>query len=131
MAQRESFSFRKRLRSFQFAWRGIAAVVRSQHSAWIHAAAAVLAVGLGFYTGLGRAEWALVTLAITMVWTAEGLNTAVEALGDAVSRDDHPMVGRAKDAAAGAVLIAAVGAAVIGALVFVPRLLQKLAWFGG
>ncbi len=128
MAQRESFSVKKRLRSFRFAWRGIAAVVRSQQNAWIHATAAVLAVGLGFYAGLGRTEWALVTLAIVMVWTAEGLNTAVEALGDAVSRDDHPMVGRAKDAAAGAVLFAAVGAAVIGALVFLPRVLHKLAW---
>ncbi len=113
MAQREAFSFRKRARSFRFAWRGIRAVARSQHNAWIHLCATVLAIASGLLLGLDRTEWALVTLAISLVWVAESFNTVVETLGDAVSRDDHPLVGLAKDAAAGGVLIAAAGAVMI------------------
>ncbi|MGB8168211.1 MAG: diacylglycerol kinase family protein, partial [Chthoniobacteraceae bacterium] len=72
--------------------------------------------------GLERWEWAAVVGAIGLVWTAEGLNTAVEALTDLVSPGEHPLAGRAKDVAAGAVLCAATSAAVIGLVVFVPRL---------
>jgi diacylglycerol kinase (ATP) len=61
-----------------------------------------------------------VAIAIVAVWTAEALNTALELLGDAAAPDPHPLVGQAKDVAAGAVLISAIGAVVIGALVFAP-----------
>lgn len=124
MTQGDAFSLRQRGRSFRYAFRGIAAVLRTQHNAWIHAGATVAVVVAGLWLRVSLLEWGLLVLAIAAVWTAEAFNTAVEALGDAVSVEQHPMVGRAKDAAAGAVLLAALGAAIVGALVFVPRLLR-------
>jgi diacylglycerol kinase (ATP) len=124
MSQPE-FSVAARARSFRYAARGIVALLHSQHNAWIHAAASIVVLGLGFVVGLSRAEWCLVVVAITLVWTAEGLNTAFEALSDVASPGVHPLVERAKDIAAGAVLIAAAGAVVIGLLVFGPHLLRR------
>ena len=119
----ERFSVSARIRSFRFALRGIAATLTTQHNAWIHAAATTAAVVAGLVLGIDRTEWLAVVLAIMAVWTAEGLNTAFEALCNVASPEFHPLVERAKDVAAGAVLIAAIGAAVVGALVFGPRLL--------
>ena len=98
-------------------------MVATQHNAWIHAAATLCVVALGLALDLTRIEWALVAFAIVAVWTAEALNTAFELLCDVASPEFHPLVERAKDVAAGAVLIASIGAAVVGLLVFVPRLL--------
>ena len=118
----EPFSIRSRLRSFRFALRGLRAMLRSQHNAWIHALASVGVVAAGLLLGIGAGEWIAITLAVVAVWTAEALNTALEALCDVASAEFHPRVELAKDVAAGAVLIAAVGAVVVGVLVFVPRL---------
>ncbi len=93
-----------------------------QANARIHALATVVVVALGFVLGLVRWEWCAVIGAIGLVWTAEGVNTAIEALTDLVSPGEHPLAGRAKDIAAGAVLCAAVAAAVIGVIVFGPKL---------
>ena len=125
MSELPQFSVAARARSFRYAARGLVALLRSQHNAWIHAAASVAVVGLGFYVGLSRSEWCLVVLAMAVVWSAEAVNTAFEALCDVASPDLHPLVERAKDVAAGAVLLAAVGAAVVGALVFAPHLLRR------
>ncbi len=119
------FRLEARARSFRYAARGIMALVRSQHNAWIHAAASIAVVALGLAVGLSRVEWCLVVVAITAVWTAEALNTALEALCDVASPGAHPLVERAKDIAAGAVLITAAGAVVIGLLVFGPHLLAR------
>ena len=81
---------------------------------------------LGLLLGLSRADWCWLVLAIALVWVAECMNTALESLADATSPDPHPRVGRAKDAAAGAVLCAAIGAALIGLLVLGRPL---LAWW--
>jgi diacylglycerol kinase (ATP) len=110
-----------RLRSFVNAGRGVALVVRTQHNAWIHWLATVLVTIAGLLVGLSRIEWALVVLAFVAVWAAEALNTAFEHLCDVASPDFHPLVERAKDAAAGAVLLAAIGAVIVGALVFLPH----------
>ncbi len=114
------FSLLARIRSFGYAFRGIAEMLRTQHNAWIHAAATV--IGAGVASDLTNLEWTAITLAIVAVWTAESLNTAFESLCDVASPDFHPKVERAKDVAAGAVLISAVGAAVVGLLVFGRRL---------
>lgn len=119
------FRLEARARSFRYAARGIMALVRSQHNAWIHAAASIAVVALGLAVGLSRVEWCLVVVAITAVWTAEALNTALEALCDVAAPGAHPLVERAKDIAAGAVLITAAGAVVIGLLVFGPHLLAR------
>jgi diacylglycerol kinase (ATP) len=121
----EPFSVRARLGSFRHALHGIQVILSTQHNAWIHAAASVAAVGAGLALRIGRGEWLAVALAIMAVWTAEALNTAFEALCDVASPEFHPMVERAKDVAAGAVLISAIGAVAIGVLVFAPRLLAR------
>jgi diacylglycerol kinase (ATP) len=120
------FSVAARLRSFQYALRGIAAMLRTQHNAWIHAAATVAVLGAGFALRIAAGEWLAVVLAIMAVWTAEALNTAFETLCDVASPEFHPMVKRAKDVAAGAVLVSAIGALCVGAIVFGPRLAALL-----
>lgn len=116
------FSIIDRLASFRFALAGIGTVLKSQHNAWIHLIATGVVVVLGFLLGVDRSVWCWVVVAIVMVWTAEAFNTALEFLADALHPEHHPKVGKAKDAAAGAVLISAIGAAVIGLLVFIPHL---------
>jgi len=98
-------------------------MLRTQHNAWIHALATLGALGAGIGLDIDRGEWLAIVLAIMAVWTAEALNTAFESLCDVASPEFHPMVERAKDVAAGAVLVAALGAVCIGLLVFGPRLL--------
>lgn len=97
-------------------------MVTSQHNAWIHAVSTFATVGLGLSLGISRLEWIGLVFAIVSVWTAEAINTALELLCDVASPDFHPLVEKAKDVAAGAVLISAVGAAVTGLLVLGPRL---------
>ncbi len=114
-------TFDGRIRSVRFALRGIRTMVASQHNAWIHAVATVIVVAAGLLVGLSAAEWAWIVLAIGSVWTAEALNTAFEFLTDVASPDFHPLAEKAKDVAAGAVLLSAIGAVIIGGLVFWPR----------
>ncbi len=111
-----------RLKSLAHALRGVDHVVRTQPNARLHLLVAVLVCVVGVYVGLDRAEWLWVSIAIVLVWSAETFNTAFEQLADVLHPAPHPGIGRAKDAAAAAVLIAALGAAVIGLLVFVPHL---------
>ena len=115
---------RRRAASFGHAFRGVWAALRSEVHLRFHALATVIVVGLGFYFDITRTEWALVALAVGTVWTAELANTAIEALTDLVSPEYHPLAGKAKDVAAGAVLLAALAALVVGALVFAPRIFQ-------
>lgn len=116
------FSVLERARSFKYALRGIAVVFRSQHNAWIHALASAMVVALGLLLALPPSSWCWLVGAITAVWTAEAINTSLERLADATVPELHPLVRDAKDAAAGAVLIAAAGAVVIGMLVLGPPL---------
>lgn len=109
-------------RSFAYAFRGAFLMLHTQRNARIHALATVAVVVLGALLGLGIGEWLWIVAAIAMVWVAEGLNTAIESLADAVSTEFHPRIRDAKDASAASVLLAAIAAAVIGALVFVPHL---------
>jgi diacylglycerol kinase (ATP) len=122
---RKPFSIKGRLLSIAYAVRGAGLMLATQHSAWIHALATTVTVVVGFYLGIDRSEWCWIVLAIMAVWTAEALNTAVELLADVTSPHYHPLIGKAKDVAAGAVLISAIGAVVIGLLVFGPHLLEK------
>ena len=122
MTPSNSLTFTGRLRSVQCALRGIAVMLRSQQNAWIHAVATVVVTGLGLALRLSTAEWCWIVLAIVAVWTAEALNTAFEFLTDVASPAFHPLAGQAKDVAAGAVLISAVGAVLIGVLVLGPHL---------
>ena len=118
----ERFSLRARARSFANAGSGLAHVLATQHNARIHALATVAVVGMGLFFGVSRLEWCWLVAAIAAVWAAEAHNTALERLADAVKPELDSQVGRAKDAAAGAVLAASLGAAAVGLLVLGPHL---------
>jgi len=120
------FQFTGRVRSFKYAFVGMWTMLKSQHNAWVHAAATLVVVVTGLLVGLASAEWCWIVLAIMAVWTAEALNTAFEFLADAASPEFHPLVKHAKDVAAGAVLISAIGSAIIGILVLGPHLVELL-----
>ena len=124
---REPFTWRARAGSFVYAFRGVAALLLREHNAWIHLAAAVLAGAAGWILAIDRLEWCLVVFAIAGVLAAEAFNTAIEGLADAVAPRQDPLIGRAKDIAAAGVLITSAGAAVIGLLIFGPRLLAFFA----
>jgi diacylglycerol kinase len=124
MTQR--FSIPARAKSFVYAGRGLRVMFLTQHNAWVHGVATAGVIGGGFVFGVARTEWLLLILAIVSVWTAESLNTAFEFLCDVAQPDFHPLVAKAKDVAAGAVLIAALGATAIGVLVFFPYFCSAL-----
>ena len=107
----------RRLAAFRFAFEGLAYMLRTQPHARIHLLATVVVVGMGWWLGVDATGWALLALSIGLVWAAEALNTAVEAVVDLVSPARHPLAKAAKDAAAAGVLLAAVAAAVVGMLV--------------
>lgn len=116
---------RERAASFGFALRGLGAFVR-EPNARIHLAVALAASALAAWLRVSRAEAALLALAIGGVLAAEALNSSLEALADRVAPGPHPLVAKAKDVAAGGVLVAALAAAIAGLLVLGPPLLAKL-----
>jgi len=99
-------------------------MLKSQHNAWIHSLASIAVVIAGIVLPITSAEWCFLVFAIIAVWVAEALNTAFEFLADVASPEFHPLVKKAKDVAAGAVLISAIGAIVIAIIVFGPYLLS-------
>ncbi|MBX2926213.1 MAG: diacylglycerol kinase family protein [Saprospiraceae bacterium] len=117
---------RKRIQTFRYAFNGLADVFRTQANMRIHAAAAAAAICLGLFFKITAVEWCMVALAIGMVLLAEVFNTAIEYLTDLASPDMHPLAGKAKDAAAAAVLIAAAVSAVIGCIIFLPHFVRLL-----
>jgi diacylglycerol kinase (ATP) len=127
----EGFSWRARARSFRYAGAGLRALIATQHNAWIHAGVTLAVCVVGFALGIDAGEWRWLVVAIVMVWSAEAFNTALESLADAAKPEQHPLVQRAKDTAAAAVLITAIGAALIGLLVLGPPLLAALGWGAG
>jgi len=115
-------AMRKRLSSFRYAFQGIADVFRAQPNARIHGTVALLVIAAGLYVRLSSMEWVAVVLCIAVVIALEALNTALEHLTNLVSPTHHPLAGKAKDAAAAAVLIAVFGAVIVGLLIFLPKM---------
>lgn len=111
-----------RMASVRCALNGLTTLWVSQPNARLHALAAVGVLIAGLYFELVASEWCWIALAVTLVWVAEALNTALEFLADVACPEYHLLVGKAKDVAAAAVLIAAAGALTIGLLVFAPRI---------
>ncbi len=120
----KKFSLSSRAGSFKHAIHGIGLMLRSQHNAWIHAMATVSVVVFGLLFGVTRSQWCWLVLAVMAVWSAEALNTALEFLADFASPEFHPLVKKAKDVAAGAVLISAIGSVIIGLFVLGPYVLE-------
>ena len=118
--------FRSRARSFRYAFAGWWYVIRTQRNAWIHAVTSAVVVILAFWLRLSARDWAVIVLAIGMVWTSEFLNTALEAVVDLASPQQHHLARVGKDVGAAAVLIAAISSALIGILIMGPPLWQRL-----
>ena len=117
--------------SFRFAFAGVRLMLLSQPNARLHAGATLLVVIVGSWLGLGRVEWALLVLVMGLVWVAESINTAIEAVVDLASPELHPLAKRAKDVAAAAVLAGALTAIIVGLLILGPPLWTKLGFVGG
>ncbi len=113
-------------RSFGYAFEGIFNTIRQERNMQIHCCAAVLVVVFGLFLRISREEWFTCLILFGMVMSLECVNTAVEAVVDLATQERHPLAKKAKDAAAGAVLVAAIFAAVIGLWIFVPKLLALL-----
>lgn len=101
-------------------------LVKTTHNAWIHLAALVVVALLALYFRISATEWLFLVLAAGFVLAAEAFNTAIEIDIDLTSPEYHPYARDTKDVAAGAVLIAAITAALIGIMIFAPRILQFL-----
>src|SRR5262245_20792053 len=114
----EAFSLADRLQSFRYAATGISFMLRHQHNAWIHLAITVAVCLTAWWLKVSAADWRWLIVAIVLVWVAEAMNTAFEHVCDVISPEFHISVEKAKDIAAGAVLICAAGAAVLGVLTF-------------
>lgn len=108
--------------SFKYAFQGVKQLFRNEPNAWIHAFVAVGVVIAGFLLQLAIWEWIVVIILIGIVFAAEAFNSAVEALSDAVSPDYNLLIKQAKDLSAAAVLISALAAAIIGILIFGPKI---------
>lgn len=118
----KEFSLIKRAKSFTHAGRGIILFIKTTHNAWIHSTLLFAAIVLGFYFGITTIEWMMLVFVGGLVLSAEAFNTAIEIDINLTSPDFHPYARDTKDVAAGAVLIASITAAIIGALIFVPYL---------
>lgn len=116
------FTFRKRLRSFRYAFNGIRLLVTKEHNAWIHCFAAVCVVIAGILLEISKMEWIACVSMIGAVMAAEAINSAVEAMADFMSPQYSEAIKRTKDLAAGAVLLLAIAAAIVGGIVFFPKL---------
>ncbi len=119
----KKFKLVARVKSFSYAFRGIKTLVLSQHNAWIHCVATVIVVVVGLLLNLTGIEWAIIVIVMLLVWITEAVNTSIEFLCDLVSPEYNPLIEKAKDVAAGAVLISAIGSVIIGFIIFYPKLI--------
>jgi diacylglycerol kinase (ATP) len=109
-----------RITSFGHAFHGWAYVIKNEKNAWIHAIATIFVVIVATWLNVPLRDWAMLVLTVAMVWAAEFLNTAIEAVVDLASPVHHPLAKVGKDVGAAAVLIAACAAVVIGLLILGP-----------
>lgn len=124
MTTDNKFSWKKRARAFVYAWEGLKTLVREEHNARIHVAAAVVAVAAGVAFGISPLEWCSVLICIGLVISAEALNSAVEALADRITTERDPFIGKAKDFGAAAVTVLALTAVIVGVIVFLPYIIK-------
>jgi diacylglycerol kinase len=115
-----------RLQSFRHAFRGWWYVLRTQQNTWIHAVIATIVFIMSAWLQISRQEWAIIILTAAMVFAAEFINTAIEAVVDLASPEKHPLAKVGKDVGAAAVLIAAIAAVLVGLLILGPPLYTKV-----
>lgn len=120
----ERFSIKKRFMSFGYAFYGLIYGVRTQHNAWIHVAATIIVITAGILLKISLTNWCLIVFAIGLVFIAELFNTAIEYFVDQMFPGYNKYAGLIKDLSAGAVLMAAITAVIIGLIVFVPAVID-------
>jgi diacylglycerol kinase len=120
---------KKRIESFKYAFRGIAMVLKSEKNMLIHLIISILVLICGILFQISTTEWMICLLCFGLVFSTEMINTAIETLVDLVSPNHHKLAGKAKDIAAGAVLVAAIFAAITGLIIFIPKGLALLNLF--
>jgi diacylglycerol kinase (ATP) len=118
--------FVSRAHSFRHAFRGLWYVIRTQRNAWIHAVITILVTLMALWLHLPLRDWAVLFLTIATVWTAEFINTALEAVVDLASPHQHPLAKVGKDVGAAAVLLASLAAILVGLLILGPPLWEKM-----
>ncbi|MBO9563480.1 MAG: diacylglycerol kinase family protein [Niastella sp.] len=116
------FSIRARARSFGYAWEGIIAFVRREHNAWLHCIATIAVAVLAFVVDLTNTEIIALVFAVGFVWVAEMFNTCIEHIMDFISTERKPAIKFIKDLSAGAVLVAAITALIVGSIIFIPKI---------
>jgi diacylglycerol kinase (ATP) len=114
------------MHSFRYAWAGLREVWRTERNVRIHGAFVVAITALGLLLRLPAEQWAILVLTFSLVLATEFLNSALEALTDLACPNYHPLAARAKDIAAGAVLVTAFGAIIVGLLILGPPLWAQL-----
>ncbi len=114
----------KRILSFKYAFKGIFFFLKSETNAKIHCVIALFIIIFGFLLKISNTEWCLVILSIGFVLTIEAINTAIEKIIDFISPEYHKIAEIVKDVAAGSVLISAITAAIIGIIIFLPKIIQ-------
>lgn len=119
----EKFSLKKRIKSFSYAFAGLRVLFREEHNARIHAVAAVLAVAMGFLFRISPMEWIAVVIVIGMVFAAEIINSSIERTADFVKAERDDRKRDIKDLGAAAVLVCAIAAAVVGIIIFLPKII--------
>ena len=118
------FRIRDRAKSFGYAFKGIVSAFKTEANIRIHFILAIAAIAFGFWLNINQSEWLFVILAIGFVLVSELFNSAIEVLVDLVSPEHNPKAGLVKDIAAGAVLVSAIAAAVIGLFIFFPKIID-------
>ncbi|MBP1841474.1 diacylglycerol kinase [Formosa algae] len=120
MAKKESLLV-NRIKSVGYAYKGAILLLKTEASIKIQFVIAVCVTVAGFYFNISPTEWMAQTLAIGIIMTAEGLNTAVEAIADFIHPEHHTKIGFIKDISAGAVFIAAIAATIVGFIIYMPK----------
>lgn len=118
-------SLKKRVASFRYAFTGLKDLFVSQPNARIHLLASIGVILAGIFFQISATEWVAISLCIVLVISLEATNTAIEYLTDLVSPGQHPLAGKTKDVAAAAVLLAAIGAVVVGSIIFLPKIINE------
>jgi diacylglycerol kinase len=121
--KQEKFSFKKRFKSFKYAFNGLKILIRDEHNARIHIIITICTIVLGLIFEISASEWIAITLCIGMVIALEMINSAIENLADFVSPEKHNKIKKIKDLTAGAVLLGAIIAVAVGLIVFLPKIL--------
>ena len=116
--------YKKLINSFKYAIEGIISSFKTERNMKIHVLAMIVVIALGLFFKLNKVEWCFIIIAIASVISAELFNTAIETVVDMVSPERNPKAKLAKDIAAGAVLVVAIGAVIIGFIIFEPQIIN-------